>query len=240
MSATSPTEVPTMAPTAYVNTVSNSICDQLDPGDVFIYVVASDDPDGIGFLALEDLVSPLKLYMTDNPWTGLDFGTSEGTVSLVVPPAGFATGTDFGYGFDFGANNDPWTEEQGQFNFGVAGDSLFLYCEGINGTINPLVGFTNTGDGSWAEPGLPESSYGSELSALPVELQKVGNVALPHFDNYQYKGPTGVNKTELQKAMMDPENWEGTDEGLGDQSSSTTFRKNVVVVLVVGIMAIIY
>lgn len=213
---------PTMAPTAYINTVSNQICDQLDPGDVFIYVVASDNPDGIGFLALEDLVSPLKLFMTDNPWLGTRFGSSEGTVSLVVPPEGFPMGSNFGYGKDFGEDNDEWTTEQGNFDFGVSGDSLFLYCEGTNGTVNPLVGFNNAGDGIWAEPGLPESSYGAELSALPVELQTVGNVGLPHLDNYKYEGPTGVNKTELQAAMMDPENWIGEDEGLGDQSGSTS------------------
>ena len=228
----------TMAPTAYVNTRSNEICNQLDPGDVFIYVVASDDPDGIGFLALEDIPGPLTLLMTDNPWMGTQFGTMEGVLSLQVPTAGFAMGSNFGYGFDYGANNDDWTREAGTFNFGVAGDSVILYCEGINGTINPLVGFTNMG--SWAEPGLAESEYGASDSALPVELQLVGRVSLPHLDNYEYKGPTGLNKTALQAAMMDPENWEGSDDGLGDQSSAIrgSSRQSLLMGVAGGMMAI--
>ena len=54
-------------------------CSQLKPGDVFVWVVATDDPDGIGFMALEAIPAGLELYLTDNPWTGSEFGTDEGT-----------------------------------------------------------------------------------------------------------------------------------------------------------------
>jgi endonuclease I len=69
--------IPTPAPTAVLNE-----CSQLAPGDVFIYVVESDDPDGVGFMALEPIPGGLELYMTDNPWNGYDFVGNEGVVKV--------------------------------------------------------------------------------------------------------------------------------------------------------------
>ena len=69
--------IPTPAPTAELNE-----CGELQPGDIFIYVVEADDPDGIGFLALADIPAGLDLYMTDNPWTGEGFASIEGTVKV--------------------------------------------------------------------------------------------------------------------------------------------------------------
>jgi len=69
--------IPTPAPTA-----ESTGCSELSPGDVFIYVVEADDPDGIGFLALEDIPGGLDLYMTDNPWTGEAFASIEGIVKV--------------------------------------------------------------------------------------------------------------------------------------------------------------
>ena len=205
----------TESPLPFNNSEANDACSQLAPGDVFVYVVATDDPDGVGFLSLEEIPAGTELYMTDNPWTGTEFEGDEGTVQLMVNES-IPAGTQFGYGFDYGANQN-WTNYEGLFNLGVNGDSMFLYCIGINGTINPLVGFSNAG--SWSEPGLLLSEYGSEQSALPDQLKEVGSVVLPHLDNYEYKGPQKLEKPELQKAMTDAENWEGTDEGLGDQTA---------------------
>ena len=46
------------------------------------YVVETDDPDGVGFLALENIPAGLDLYMTDNPWVGYDFVGKEGVVKV--------------------------------------------------------------------------------------------------------------------------------------------------------------
>lgn len=135
---------------------------------------------------------------------------------LVVPSTGYQAGQTFGFGFDYGANEE-WVAEEGVFNIGTAGDSIFLYCYGLNGTINPLVGFSN--DDAWAEAGLDPEEYGSQQSALPVQLEEVGAVVLPHFDNYVYKGSMRAMKADLQQNMTDPENWEGADDGLGDVNS---------------------
>jgi len=69
-------------PTSTTANPGQSECNQLDPGDVFIYVVASDDPNGIGFLALENIPGGLELFMTDNPWVGDTFEGDEGVVKV--------------------------------------------------------------------------------------------------------------------------------------------------------------
>lgn len=204
--------IPTPAPTAELNA-----CAELQAGDIFIYVVEADDPDGVGFMALEDLPAGLELYMTDNPWTGTGFAAVEGTVKLTIPSAGIKSGERFGFGFDFGAEQK-WLRESGTFNIGIMGDSVFLYCYLGDSTVNHLVAYSN--NNAWAPAGLPVGDYGSEKSALPDELREVGSVILPHLDNYRYEGPGAGEKIDLQNFMMDPNNWSGNDEGLGDQGGS--------------------
>ena len=93
-----------------------------------------------------------------------------------------------------------------------------MYCYLGDSTVNPLVGFSN--NNAWAPSGLSPDEYGSEKSALPAQLEQVGAVILPHLDNYRYEGPQVGEKADLQKYMMDPYNWKGNDEGLGDQGGA--------------------
>lgn len=124
---------------------------------------------------------------------------------MVVPEGGIEAGKTFGYGKFYGQNTE-WTVEEGQFNIGTQGDSIFLYCILGDGERKPLMGFTNTG--SWADPGLDASEYGSGKSALPDTLIEKGSIVLPHFDNYRYKvGNQPFKKEELQSMMQDPNNW---------------------------------
>lgn len=98
------------------------------------------------------------------------------------------------------------------------GDSVFLYCLLGDSTVNPLVGYSN--NNAWAPAGLQPEEYGSEKSALPDQLRDVGSILLPHLDNYRYEGPAEGDKQDLQNFMMDPNNWKGNDDGLGDQGGS--------------------
>ena len=98
------------------------------------------------------------------------------------------------------------------------GDSVMLYCYLGDSSIRHLVAYTNYND--WSPPGLKADEYGSQKSALPDELKTVGSIHLPHLDNYRYEGPEVGSKEDLQQFMMKPENWKGTDEGLGDQRGS--------------------
>ena len=137
---------------------------------------------------------------------------------MTVPSAGIKAGERFGFGYDFGADQK-WVREEGNFNIGIMGDSVFLYCYLGDSTVRPLVGYSN--NNAWAPAGLtPVEEYGSAKSALPEELREVGSVILPHLDNYRYEGPGVGQKEDLQKFMMDPNNWAGNDKGLGDQKGS--------------------
>jgi len=137
-----------------------------------------------------------------------------------VPSAGIKAGEQFGFGYEFGANQK-WIRKEGNFNVGITGDSVFLYCLLGDSAVNPLVGYTN--HNVWAPPGLTVEEYGAEKSALPDQLRDVGSVQLPHLDNYRYEGPDQGSKEELQEWMMDPNFWVGNDEGLGDQRDGANF-----------------
>lgn len=61
--------IPTQAPTAKPND-----CDTLtDPGDIYIWLLNSQDPDSVGLYTFQDIPPGYTLYMTDNPWNGTHF-----------------------------------------------------------------------------------------------------------------------------------------------------------------------
>jgi hypothetical protein len=70
--------------------------------------------------------------------------------------------------------------------------------------------------------GAPESDYGTGSSALPDDLKNVA-ITLPHFDNYVYVGPRAGSKSEIQDALRDVGNWEGSNSVDG-QVVTTPFR----------------
>jgi hypothetical protein len=54
-------------------------CLDLTAGDVQVIGARSDNPDEIALVALADLPADLKLFLTDDAWTGNDFRGFEGT-----------------------------------------------------------------------------------------------------------------------------------------------------------------
>lgn len=116
------------------------------------------------------------------------------------------------------------------------GDSVFLYCYLGDSTVNPLVGYSN--NNAWAPAGLEVEEYGSEKSALPDQLIEVGSIVLPHLDNYRYEGPGVGEKQDLQAYMMDPNNWKGNDEGLGDQGGSGATVGRITALATLGVVCL--
>ena len=57
-------------------------CDKTNPGDFYIFLLDSLDPDAIAIFVLNDLPQGLVLYLTDNAWTGTQFQATEGTYSV--------------------------------------------------------------------------------------------------------------------------------------------------------------
>ena len=67
----------TMAPTATPNA-----CDFLQPGDLYITLVNTQQPQNIAISTLIDLLPYTTLLLTDNAWNGIDFQNTEGTYQV--------------------------------------------------------------------------------------------------------------------------------------------------------------
>ena len=63
-------------------TTTINSCSELLPGDVQVIAINSDNPDSVTLVTLEALHGGLKLYMTDNAWTGDSFLSNEGTLMV--------------------------------------------------------------------------------------------------------------------------------------------------------------
>ena len=57
-------------------------CDQLEAGDVYFTYVRSLDPNSVVMFLLDDIPGNMKLYLTDNAWTGTGFQVDEGTLEV--------------------------------------------------------------------------------------------------------------------------------------------------------------
>jgi hypothetical protein len=60
----------------------NASCATLRSGDIMTTQISSDDPDLVAFVAMTDLPAGLKLFVTDNAWTGSSFRDNEGTIMV--------------------------------------------------------------------------------------------------------------------------------------------------------------
>lgn len=74
-------QIPTSAPT-----FESGDCESVNPGDLYIFMVNSDDPDQVAIFLMTELQAGFEIYMTDNPWNGSGFEDTEGTV-MVRPRA---------------------------------------------------------------------------------------------------------------------------------------------------------
>lgn len=71
-------KIPTQAPT-----MERNHCDRLSPGDVYVWLLNSDEPDTVGLYSFVTMPGGFELYMTDNPWNGTQFleqGGNDGTL----------------------------------------------------------------------------------------------------------------------------------------------------------------
>jgi len=184
--------------------LDSSACSTLEAGDVQIIGMHSDFPDEVALVALVDLPAGSELYITDDGWTGTQFRNTEGTAKLVVPNGGIAAGIVFGFGEESSTLEyaDSWLATGG-FALSIQGDSVIVYCQSSQGNYNFLAAMTN--NHAWASN--PSDSNNSDL---PPGLENA-NIALPHFDNYIYSGPTEGKKEELVASIVDVSNWSGSD-----------------------------
>ena len=197
------------------NTDSNP-CGTLEPGDVMVVAMSSDDPDAIVMVALEALPQGLILYVTDNAWTGSAFATNEGVIRLRVTET-IEKGAVFGLGPKFGDTDllygNDWETVSGNFALSASGDNVMLYClldgedENDPSRIHHLSAFSYAGE--WKEEDLP--SYDTGTSALPDAIPSFGETALFHMDNYVYAGPDTGSKYDIQVRISRSSSWQGSN-----------------------------
>jgi len=202
----------TEAPTA-----THNECQQfLEPGDIAVFSVNSDNEDSIVFYPLSDIPGSVEtLYMTNMPWTGEKFlkGPGEGTVEFDIPAEGIKAGTSFGYGEGIKFTQN-WNVEAESEDFDISddGDQLFVYCMNADGYPHFITGFNFAGE-DWVARGMPELEYGTNRSALPERLEETStSVSLPHKDNWIYIGPRDGFKTDLLKQFSNSSNYQGFDD----------------------------
>jgi hypothetical protein len=82
-------DIPTDAPTPTPND-----CDSLSVGDVFVFVVNTVDPDSIGFYTFQTMPAGLDLFLTDNPWNGMEFVEADDTLDGTLMVSPFTGGCD--------------------------------------------------------------------------------------------------------------------------------------------------
>jgi endonuclease I len=70
-------DIPTSAPTFDPND-----CETINPGELYIFFMNSDNPDNLSIFVFVDLPEDLELYVTDDAWNGLDFQTQEGAYKV--------------------------------------------------------------------------------------------------------------------------------------------------------------
>lgn len=199
-------------------------CNDFEAGDfAFIYVNSVDPGDEVSIFLFNDVPGGMKLYLTDNAWTGSTFLSNEGTLEYTVPSAGLSQGETFGSGPNF--PDFTWTSVQGTFSLDTEGEQVFLYCFGGNGNPVPLAGISYNGD--FKDAGL--ASYGFGESALPEEIASAGSIALAHCDEWRYAGQLSGTVEELQALMGDTSQWQGKDcESSGANSVFSPIGQSIV------------
>jgi len=57
-------------------------CDTIEAGDVYFTYVRANNPNEVVLFTFEDIPGEMKLYLTDNAWTGTSFQVDEGTLEV--------------------------------------------------------------------------------------------------------------------------------------------------------------
>jgi hypothetical protein len=86
---------------------------------------------------------------------------------------------------------------------------MFLYCKTNLYKTRFLSGFTNNYRG--ATSFLDEADFGHNSSALPDSLVN-SSINLPHKYNYFYNGPRDARVNKLRRSILDPNEWQGSNE----------------------------
>lgn len=187
----------------------------LNPGDIAIIGMWTDNPDTFAFVALVDIPASTGIIFTDGGWlsTGTFRTSAEGAWKYTAPSV-LTAGTVIFYD----TLNSAWTPYIGTivtgggsgFSLSTSGEQIIAF-QGTDAAPTMIYAVNNdtTGGTAWQV-----TATNSNTSALPTGLVD-GTSAVgmfPELDNVAYNGITSGTREQLLAAIGDPANWAGGDD----------------------------
>jgi len=181
----------------------------LEAGGCAVVFLQADSPDEVGVLLLDTLRSGTTLFLTDDGvYSDGSLRDTEGVQSH-TPTSNLPAGTVL-------TLSDFETSVSGSVALSVSGDQVVMFT---GSTSSPTFICALSTSGSWQS-----TADSSTSSALPLGLTDGEHaIALTHYDNYVYSGPTSGTAAALRAAIHgDPSNWSGSNSVEGSIPSGFT------------------
>lgn len=156
---------------------------KLQPGDIAIISVNSDEPKNFDFVLLKDIEQSTTIFFTDNAWVkdSLKFRDSEGIITFTADKD-LQVGTIITY---TEANNEEFSKT-GSFTLSTGGDNIIAYQKTDDENFSFLygVGWAETVSGNWEYV----ETKSTKTSDIPTSLSIENNTItyLGNNDNYQF------------------------------------------------------
>jgi endonuclease I len=215
--AASPVTAPVVPPTL----ANASVEFLLQPGDIMIVGVQSDNPDWVALLTLRNVPVSTMLLLTDNVWIKAHssyeaaFRSNEGSLVLTIP-ADLPAGTVFGYGPSL-LHGELWNASDKGFALSSDGDTVML-CTLRDDTVYPVSALSTSGP--WLVDSASTIRNDTATSALPDGLQDYSVALQRHRDNCAYIGPSQGTVHELQANIRDTVRYWYTSNAVLDDAST--------------------
>ena len=176
----------------------------LQPGDLALVKVNTDNPDAFAFIFLSPADSGTIIHFTDRGWDSAGFFRSgEGTMTFATNRAyqcGERVDIDSVYGISLSAS----------------GDQILVY-QGADSNPNFITALNLEGQAEWQS-----TASSTATSALPAGLTNGANAAaLFEYDNIRYNGSTSGSKNSLTSELFDSSNFTG--HNTNQQQFTSTF-----------------
>jgi endonuclease I len=174
----------------------------LQPGDIAIIEVSTNDPDKVSFITFKQLNQGTIINFTDN---GFDNPTTprttEGTLSFSAPSV-IPAGTVLKWYKGMTTTGTGWGTPSGNFALATGGDQVFAY-QGTWGSGQTLIYGVQTGNSAW----LITGGASSNTSYLPASLTNNKNAITFLEKNGNYNLITAGSVNALQSLIGYPDNW---------------------------------
>ena len=182
----------------------------LDPGDIAITGLNTDNPDVFRFVALVNIAAGTEIHFTDNGWKlpENEFRDSEGTVTwtdVTEVPVGTEIEIEDTGSNTYSASSGSAIESNAGFALSGSGDQILAY-QGPDAAPVFVAALNNN------NPGWDATASSTSTSALPDELTDgIDAVAVAEADNTIYDCSTYAGTADdIRAAVNNAGNWIGS------------------------------